>query len=237
MYTYVVPYANDVRNRLDRMRGRIILDNSFVTLRIGILNGKLIECSRDFIEFSLELMAGGGEYKPLMDNQQEYMQGLCELAEEKKLFTVDGIVRKEMLDLKRKSDKCAGSFIEPDFIAYFRDFSNGVDELLRALNKNVPYLTEDSMFRKISHDINGIMIRGKKQPSRIDRRVVATALYESHAKGEEINILANDPHIYNLLEKFWESKNRRRLDAKVRCFTFDKERGYELVQAYSTLRK
>lgn len=237
MADYIVPLANDVINALDFLHGRILLDNSAATLPIGILNGKLIEYKRDFIEFSLELMAGKLDYNFLMDNQQAYMKGLGELARMEKLFTVDGIVRKEMLDLKYKSDKHAKSFIEPGFIAYFTDFSNGVEALLNILNKNVPYLNESSFFKKISRDINGIMLKGKKQPSRIDRRVVATALYESHANGEEINIIANDPHIDGLLERYWLSRNRRRLDAGVRCFTFDKERHYELVQACTTLRK
>jgi hypothetical protein len=231
MTSYVIPDLSEMLLALQRIAssGRIILDNSAATFPVGVReNGRLQ--NQDLLQTMIYLALDRDDAVfPLLEKQKDYVDELAALANEKKIFTIKDVIDNELSVLKEKSEGHSHLLnFTKEFNESMKDFEQKINNLYCLLKRNIPpEPARPYIFEKISRIINSMSL-GKNGPSPVDRKIVATAIYESCASGKQVNVLSVDPHIINLLQGY-NKKDRKYIKGNAHCFTFDQDYNYVLV--------
>lgn len=234
MAYYTTPDTDDAIRKLELIAasGRIMLDNSAVTLPIGARqNGKVTNLS--LFDVMLQLaVEDKRDVLALLENQQKYAQELNMLADSQRLFTVEEVVRYEMRQLKEKSERYSHLFsFTKEFNEQMRVLEKNLGNFLHSLQKNIPSPKRPYFFDRIMKQVNSIKLYNRKEPSAVDKKIFATAVYESCANRERINVLTNDTHLLELL-LLYTARNTGKNDilGDVHCYMFDNNREYMLAE-------
>jgi hypothetical protein len=234
MTNYIMPKAEDVIASIWEMDGKILLDTSASTLPVGVeKEGKIRKQS--MLDYALHLaLCKSDGYITLMEEQTKYVQGLRTLADDNVIFTIDDVVKKEMNRLKIKSGFVASQCKNtPDFTRSVLEFRKNIKDLLNSLRKKIvspkPYLMD-----KVMGDIKKIRFNNGERPSKVDKRIFASAVCESAGNGRvyPVNIVTNDHHILTILGGYAKAENMKSnpLNANICCYLFDEKAGFELSE-------
>lgn len=210
--------------------GRIALDNSAVTLPIGAKeNNRFV--NKSLFEIAPGMAVENERYIfKILETQIAYVQELKTLADEGRIFTIEDIIKYEMKQLMDKSGRSSHLF---SFTKRFNDcmlqFERDINELLRTLRNKVPDIKRPYFFERISKAVNAIKGFKTDEPSYVDRKLVATAIYESCANRKRVNIITNDDHFPRLIEPYI-ARSPKELQGDVHCFMFDRGDKYALSE-------